>query len=609
MDFDVNTLVWAVLLLPLVVAATIVLGLKRWSGLSSLVSTGSALLTLLFCILLASDGNEAVDTASYPWVDLGEHLSLTIGFQLDALSRGMMLIVTSIGFLVHLFSLGYMRDDAGRSRYFAALSLFMFSMTGIVLADNFVMMFVFWELVGVSSYLLIGHWFERPAAADAAKKAFLTNRIGDFGFMIGILLVWVLTGSIYFEEIKTAVGGVGNLALLNIAVLCVFCGAVGKSAQLPLHVWLPDAMEGPTPVSALIHAATMVAAGVFMLARVIFLIEAADMAATVIIWTGALTALVAALMALQQNDIKRILAYSTLSQLGYMVMAQGLGQVGSDAGMFHLYTHAFFKALLFLGAGAVIHACHHEQDIWKMGGLRKKLPITFWTFVIGTAALIAVPFTSGFWSKEAILEAALHENMTGPYVLAMIVAFLTPFYMARLVIVAFFGKIRTKDADHAHEVGPVMWVPLVILAVMALFSAYGFLSSPLLARGHADFGHLFSAFGLTAVLSLTGLVVGVGAAVLLYKGKSKDPLSIPLFRDKFYLDELYLGLVRLFQDSVAAFLDFVDRYVLDPLVARFPAGLALTAGSFLRVFQVGNVQSYAFFFGIGVVALIFFLIL
>lgn len=606
---DVNTLAWAVLLLPLVVAATILLGLKRWSGLSSLVSTGSALFTLIFCIMLAADGDKVVETASYPWINLGEHLGLTIGFQLDALSRGMMLIVTSIGFLVHLFSLGYMKDDAGKSRYFASLSLFMFSMTGIVLADNFAMMFIFWELVGVSSYLLIGHWFDKASAADASKKAFLTNRIGDFGFMIGILLVWVLTGSIYFDEIKSAVGGVTNFGLLNIAVLCVFCGAVGKSAQLPLHIWLPDAMEGPTPVSALIHAATMVAAGVFMLARVVFLIEAADMAATVITWVGALTALVAALMALQQNDIKRILAYSTLSQLGYMVMSQGMGQAGSDAGMFHLYTHAFFKALLFLGAGAVIHACHHEQDIWKMGGLRKKLPITFLTFALGTAALIAVPFTSGFWSKEAILETALHEKMTGPYILAMIVAFLTPFYMTRLVIVAFFGKTRSKGADHAHEVGPIMWVPLVILAGMAVFSAYGFVSSPLLARGHADFGHLFSHFGLTAILSLTGLVVGVAAAIFLYKGKSKDPLNIRLFRNKFYVDEIYLGIVRLLQDSVAAFLDFVDRFVIDPLVARFPAGLAVTAGSFLRVFQVGNVQSYAFFFGVAVVALILFLIL
>lgn len=606
---DVNTLAWAALLLPLIVAATILLGLKRWSGLSSLVSTGSALLTLIFCVILASDGDKAVETAAYPWIDLGEAFRITIGFQLDGLSRGMMLIVTSIGFLVHLFSLGYMKDDAGKSRYFAALSLFMFSMTGIVLADNFVMMFIFWELVGVSSYLLIGHWFDKASAADAAKKAFLTNRIGDFGFMIGILLVWVLTGSIFFDEIQAAVGGLTNLSLLNAAVLCVFCGAIGKSAQVPLHIWLPDAMEGPTPVSALIHAATMVAAGVFMLARVVFLIEAADMAATVITWTGAITALLAALMALQQNDIKRILAYSTLSQLGYMIMAQGMGQGGSDAGMFHLYTHAFFKALLFLGSGAVIYACHHEQDIWKMGGLRKKLPITFVTFALGTAALIAVPFTSGFWSKEAILETALHEKMYGPYVLGIIVAFLTPFYMTRLVVVAFFGKHRTKGADHAHEVGPIMWVPLAVLSVMAAFSAYGIFSSPLLARGHADFGHFFSHFGLTATLSLTGLVVGVGGAIRIYKGRSRDPISIPLFKNKFYLDEFYLGLVRLFQDSVAAFLDFVDRFVIDPLVARFPAMSALAAGSFLRVFQVGNVQTYAFFFGVAMVALILFLVL
>ena len=605
---DDNILVWTVLMLPLVVAATILLGVKRWSGLSALVSTGSALITLVFCAMLASGGERVIESASYPWINLGEVLRIDIGFKLDGLSRGMMLIVTVVGFLVHLFSLGYMKDDKGKSRYFAGLSIFMFSMTGIVLANNFVMMFIFWELVGVSSYILIGHWYDKASAADAAKKAFLVNRIGDFGFMIGILLIWILTGSIYFDQIASAVGGVTNASLLNIAVLCVFCGAIGKSAQVPLHVWLPDAMEGPTPVSALIHAATMVAAGVFMLARVVFLIDAAEFAATIITWTGAITALMAALMALQQNDIKRILAYSTLSQLGYMVMAQGIGNGGSDAGMFHLYTHAFFKALIFLGSGAVIYACHHEQDIWKMGGLRKKLPITFITFVLGTAALIAVPFTSGFWSKETILEAALHEKLIGPYILAIIVAFLTPFYMTRLVVVAFFGGHRTKNADHAHEVGPVMWIPLAILAVMALLSAYDPFAKSLLARGHADFGHFFEHFGLTAILSLIGLILGVGAAIFIYKGRDKDPISIALFRDKFYLDEVYLGMVRLFQDAVAAFLDFVDRFVIDPLVTRFPAMSALATGSVLRVFQVGNVQSYAFLFGTGAILLILFLI-
>ncbi|MGB0154122.1 MAG: NADH-quinone oxidoreductase subunit L [Verrucomicrobiales bacterium] len=603
---DVTTIAWTVLLLPLIVAASILLGLKRWSGLASLVSTGSALITLFLCIRLAGGGDD-LEAASFSWINMGDALQINIGLVLDDLSRGMMLIVTSIGFLVHLFSLAYMKGDAGKSRYFAGLSLFMFSMTGIVLADNFIMMFIFWELVGVSSYILIGHWFEKDSAADAAKKAFLTNRIGDFGFMIGILLVWTLTGSIYFNEVAAAVGGVENAKLLNIAVLCVFCGAIGKSAQLPLHVWLPDAMEGPTPVSALIHAATMVAAGVFMLARVTFLVESAEMAATVIAWIGAITALVAALMALQQNDIKRILAYSTLSQLGYMIMAQGVHH-GSDAGMFHLYTHAFFKALLFLGSGAVIYACHHEQDIWKMGGLRRKMPITFITFAIGTAALIAVPFTSGFWSKEAILEAAHHEHLWGPYTLAIIVAFLTPFYMTRLVIVAFFGKNRSDNADHAKEVGPTMWVPLALLAFMAIFSAYEFLTGPLMANSHADFGHLFGHFGLTAILSLTGLVVGVSAAIYFYKGKDKDPISIPAFADRFYIDEIYEKLIAIFQDGASKVCDLLDRYFIDPIVARLPAMTAMTTGSILRIFQMGNVQTYAFMFAIAVVALILFLI-
>ncbi|MEM9281115.1 MAG: NADH-quinone oxidoreductase subunit L [Verrucomicrobiota bacterium] len=603
---DVNTIAWTILLLPLLVAASILLGVKRWAGLSSLVSTGSALITLILCAVLTTKGD--LETVSFAWIDMGKHLQIDIGFILDDLARGMMLIVTSIGFLVHLFSLGYMKDEPGKARYFAGLSLFMFSMTGIVLADNFIMMFIFWELVGISSYILIGHWFEKDSAADAAKKAFLTNRIGDFGFMIGILLVWSLTGSIYFDEIAAAVGGVTNLFMLNAAVLCVFCGAVGKSAQIPLHVWLPDAMEGPTPVSALIHAATMVAAGVYMLARVSFLVGGAETAATVIAWIGAITALVAALMALQQNDIKRILAYSTLSQLGYMVMAQGVPG-GSEAGMFHLYTHAFFKALLFLGSGAVIYACHHQQDIWKMGGLRSKLPITFVTFAIGTSALIAVPLTSGFWSKEGILESAHYAHMHGPYLMAMAVAFLTPFYMTRLVIVAFFGKNRTEDANHAKEVGPIMWVPLGLLAVMAIFSAYDFFTKPLLATGHADFKHLLGhLFSLTPILSLVGLITGVTAAILIYKGRDSDPIQIKVFANRFYIDEFYERLVRFFQDGLGKVLDWTDRKIIDPLVARFPAMTAMTTGSILRVFQMGNVQSYAFMFALALIALILFLI-
>ena len=324
-----------------------------------------------------------------------EGLEIDIGLQIDSLSKLMLCVVTGVGSLIHIFSLGYMKEDRDFSRYFAFLSLFIFSMLGIVLADNFVMMFIFWELVGVSSYLLIGFWFEKPSAADAAKKAFLTNRVGDFGFLIGILMVWAAMGSVNFDAIESKLA-TGTAAITGLAGFLIFCGAMGKSAQAPLHVWLPDAMEGPTPVSALIHAATMVAAGVYMLCRVFFLIEG-TWAMEAIAWIGGLTSLLAALMAVQQDDIKRILAYSTLSQLGYMVMAVGLGS--PDAAMFHLTTHASFKALLFLGAGSVIVALHHEQDIWRMGGLRERMPKTYWTFLIGTMALCGVPLFSGFFQQ------------------------------------------------------------------------------------------------------------------------------------------------------------------------------------------------------------------
>ena len=396
---------------------------------------------------------------SIPWANIGT-LQHDIGITLDKLSTGMMIVVTGVGLLVHVFSLAYMKDDASKARYFTGLALFMFSMTGIVLSSNFIMTFIFWELVGLSSYLLIGHWYEKDSAADAAKKAFITNRIGDFGFMIGILMLWAITGTLAFDKMQewAQTGGVATVSagVLGAALLCIFCGAIGKSAQLPLHVWLPDAMEGPTPVSALIHAATMVAAGVYMLFRVQLSIGAnafEGFSGTTIAWIGAITSLMAALMATQQDDIKKILVYSTLSQLGYMIMAIGL--LAGEAAMFHLFTHAWFKALLFLGSGAIIYACHHEQNIWKMGGLLKKMPITAITFAIGTAALIAVPFTSGFFSKEQILEAAHHHNPTLFWVAAA-VAVLTPFYMTRAFVIAFLGKSRSESSDHAHEVGPFM---------------------------------------------------------------------------------------------------------------------------------------------------------
>ncbi|MFT4176087.1 MAG: NADH-quinone oxidoreductase subunit L [Luteolibacter sp.] len=593
-----NQLPWILLFLPLVVAAFNQLVLKK-SPLVPWISSVSAFATLLISIrLLGQEGS-----ATFDWATIGD-FSLSIGYQLDRLATGMMIVVTGIGALVHLFSLAYMKDDEAKARYFTGLSLFMFSMTGIVLASNFIMTFIFWELVGLSSYLLIGHWYAKDSAADAAKKAFLTNRIGDFGFMIGILMLWGITGTLSFSEM-TDLNGVSS-TVLSAAILCIFCGAVGKSAQLPLHVWLPDAMEGPTPVSALIHAATMVAAGVYMLFR-LQLSLGADVfeglfASHVIAWTGGITALVAALMAIQQDDIKKILAYSTLSQLGYMVMSVGL--VHGEAGMFHLFTHAWFKALLFLGSGAVIFACHHEQDIWKMGGLLKKLPVTGITFFLGFAALIAVPGTAGFFSKEQILEAA-HANQPALFWIAAFVAVLTPFYMTRLFVVAFLGKTRSENADHAHEVGPFMAIPLILLAILALAAGYPFLADKL-SPAYQQPEHLIH-FGFVTYVSIGALLLGVIAGFALYTGKSRDPLSIPLLKNRFYIDSFYDNfIVRYFQDGFAAIVSFFDQFFINGLIVDGFARAASSFGNLFRRSQSGSLQGYAWTIGIGAILVVYF---
>ncbi len=601
-------LAWILLFLPLVIAAANQLVLKK-TGLAPIVSVASALATFVIAVLLLGEEK----TAWFSWATIGD-FSIDIGIKLDRLSTGMMIVVTGVGLLVHIFSLAYMKADEAKARYFTGLSLFMFSMTGIVLANNFIMTFIFWELVGLSSYLLIGHWYQKDSAADAAKKAFLCNRVGDFGFMVGILMLWGITGALSFDQMKGGLEAFQHanapiaVGVLSAAILCVFCGAVGKSAQLPLHVWLPDAMEGPTPVSALIHAATMVAAGVYMLFRVQLSLGFENFealpASTVIAWTGGLTSLAAALMATQQDDIKRILAYSTLSQLGYMVMAVGL--VDGEAGMFHLFTHAWFKALLFLGSGALIYACHHEQDIWKMGGLLKKMPITGITFAIGTAALIAVPYvTSGFYSKEEILTAAYTHNKV-LFGIAVVVAFLTTFYMTRAYVVTFLGKTRSENADHAHEVGPLMWIPLVLLAAMAIGSAW--LTGPLNAIDprihapeHAE-GHL-----VILSCSIAALVLGLFTGFVLYNGKEKDPLSIPLFRNRFYVDGFYDNfLVRYFQDAFAAIIAFFDEFIINGLIVGGFSRAAESTGNIFRKVQSGSLQGYAFVFGIGVILVVYF---
>ncbi len=591
---------WLLFILPLIAAIVTGFVTRRNGTLSAFISTASVAATLAIAVILQLRGYS--ESPSFVWASAG-NFSLNIGLQFDDLSRGMMLVVTFIGTLVHVFSLGYMKEDASKGRYFACLALFMFSMTGIVLSDNFAMMFIFWELVGVSSYLLIGHWFTKDAPVEAAKKAFLTNRIGDFGFMIGILMLWGMTGSIIFTEMEAGANAaaLSHGKMFGIAVLCLFCGAVGKSAMMPLHVWLPDAMEGPTPVSALIHAATMVAAGVFMLARVSFLLNLTD-AAQVIAWVGGITSLFAALIATQQNDIKKILAYSTLSQLGYMVMAAGL--LADHAAMFHLYTHASFKALLFLGAGAVIYACHHEQDIWKMGGLRKKMPITFITFGIGTAALAAVPVvTSGFWSKEQILEAA-YTNNTLLFFIAGVVAFLTPFYMMRLFVVTFLGEARGEGAEHAKDGPGVMVLPLVILAGMSIVAGFGLVAKPILG----EYYHVGHAPAAVVTVSIATLIAGMVLGFLLYKGKKEEPFRIGFLANKFYIDELYLGLIAIFQDGVAVIMRGLDHYVIDGLTSRGTGKTAMGLGNLFRRVQVGNLQAYAFLFGVGVILIVYLLV-
>jgi NADH-quinone oxidoreductase subunit L len=588
---------WFILLNPLITAVVILVATRKKHRTSAVLSTLSAFFGLAsaVCAWAAPEIHSSV-----LWIDFGNALQIPFGVKLDHLAKAMLLVVTGIGFLVHLYSTVYMEEDDALSRFFGHLSLFMFSMLGIVLADNFAMMFIFWELVGVSSYLLIGHWFTRDAAGKAANKAFIMNRLGDFGFMLGILMLWATAGTVTFDGLaESKVTLIQNQYFLAAAVLLVFCGAIGKSAQFPLHTWLPDAMEGPTPVSALIHAATMVAAGVYMLARLAFLIEASPFAGYCIAWIGAITSILAALMAMQQDDIKRVLAYSTLSQLGYMVMAAGIApDVQGGPAMFHLFTHAFFKALLFLGAGAVIHALHHEQDIWKMGGLLKKMPITGWMFLAGTAALTGCPGLAGFFSKDAILLAAFSHDKA-LFGVGLVTAFLTAFYMTRLFVVAFLGKARTDAAHHGHDCKWQMTLPLVVLAFLSIFAAYG-------AVPHW-FGVVHGeGSSLVPILAISAFAAGTAAAWVVYHGAENEPLSLPLFRNKFYFDEIYGAIVAGTQDVLAFIAACVDAVVSG--IVRLVGLVGMAIGYGLRLFQIGNVQAYAFIFGLGVVALVYFLV-
>jgi NADH-quinone oxidoreductase subunit L len=622
-----ENLPWLILFLPLCAAVLITLfGLKRCC-ISAGISVAAVLFSFVAAVVLWLDGLQNPPTSAtqfissqsaLTWLNVGK-LHIEFGFVIDHLSTLMLLIVTGVGSLIHIYSIGYMKGDRGFARFFACLSLFTFSMLGIVLSNNFFQMFIFWELVGVSSYLLIGFWYERPSAADAAKKAFLTNRIGDFGFFAGIILIWSITGLLNFSDLQTRFSQYPNLfgTVATVGGLLIFCGAMGKSAQFPLHVWLPDAMEGPTPVSALIHAATMVAAGVYMLCRVYFVFN--PPALTIITWVGALTALMAALIAVQQSDIKRILAYSTLSQLGYMVMTAGLG-AHQPAAMFHLATHACFKALLFLGAGSVIHGLSNEQNIWKMGRLKEKMPVTAFTFLIGTLALCGVPPLSGFYSKDAILAAAYEHNPV-LFGIAAVVAFLTTFYMFRLVFVAFWGKAKSHLPDHAHESPAVMTIPLWILAFASLAAGcvgiYHYVGQQFSLGGESlsVVDQLVEPFHDAPKIAIGGLVavlLGFFAAWSLYANAATDPLTAKfpgacaVLRNKFYFDEFYAGLIAVTQDALAWIADFSDRYIIAGSV-RLVHGSTELLGRGLRLAQTGNLQTSGFLFAAGAAAALYFM--
>jgi NADH-quinone oxidoreductase subunit L len=575
---------------------------------------------LASCAVAARAWSEgAFSTTLFTWIVAGDFETGVTAY-VDALTAVMLLVVTGVGFLIHLYSSGYMHGDPGYARFFAYLNLFVFSMTMLVLAGNFLLLYVFWEAVGLCSYLLIGFWYTRPAAAAAGKKAFIVNRVGDFGFGLGIMWLWVALGTLDFTGVFKGAETLAPATATGIALL-LFMGACGKSAQLPLHTWLPDAMEGPTPVSALIHAATMVTAGVYMVARSHALFERSGAALEVVAWVGTITAVFAATIGLVQTDIKRVLAYSTISQLGYMFAAVGLGAY--VAGIFHLVTHAFFKALLFLGAGSVIHGLHGEQDLRKMGGLAYKLPMTATTMWVGGLGLAGVPPLAGFFSKDEILAAAYGEHHYLLFVLLLAGALLTAFYTFRLLFLAFGGAPRmTKDVlHHAHESPWVMVGPLAILAGLTFVAGFVLglpfdatrlaqLLSPVFAPHEAVHSKL------VPLLSVVVVVAGFALALQRYKltpvkaeriGQPRTPVHA-LLLNAWYVDRLYDAVIvrPLFALSETLARVF-DLGVLDGIVNGLGRGVAAGAAH-LRRLQTGYVVNYALTMLAGAVIVVGFLL-
>ena len=609
---------WLVPLLPALAFVIIVFLTGRSTKVSSLISISAMLGSFLLSAAIAvgvftnPDFIEKSLVYSVRWFGM-EGFTINVGVMLDPTSAMMIFMVSMVASLIQIYSTGYMHGDPRFSLFFAYLSLFAASMLGLVISSNLLQMFVMWELVGLCSYLLIGFYTYKVSAREAAKKAFMTTRVGDFGMLLGILFLQIKFGTLDLVELAAVMPmfqdfGV-SLALLTLIAILFFLGPVAKSGQFPLHVWLPDAMEGPTPVSALIHAATMVVAGVYLIGRTLFLYVQVPGAMEIVAFIGAFTALFAALIAVTQREIKRILAYSTVSQLGYMMLALGVGSL--TASMFHLWTHAFFKALMFLAAGSVLHALHNKADVWDMGGLIKKMPITGWTFVIGGLAIAGIPPFAGFWSKDEILLVTMKYAKYGHdlgyvlFAMAAFTAFLTAFYMWRMIFLTFFGK--EKAENHPHESPASMTIPLIVLAVMATVS--GLIGTPWANYWaewihFGEFQHHYPSYGLM-ILSVVLAGAGIGLAYMLYcrdaEKKTAHVLAqryqvfYKLSYNKFYVDELYAWFTKRIVDATARVTYYFDIYIVDGIINGLAAATR-GSGKGLRYLQTGRLQTYALVF-------------
>jgi NADH-quinone oxidoreductase subunit L len=635
----------SLLAIPLLPLASFVLTLllgKRWGTRAHWLPIITVLLSFC-CALLAFfrvRSGEIINQDIYTWIESG-NLSVSVGFLVDPLTAVMLIVVTSISSLVHIYSVGYMKGEEGYYRFFAYLSLFTFSMLMLVLGNNFLQLFFGWEAVGLSSYLLIGFYYNKQSAADAGKKAFIVNRFGDFGFILGLFLIFTQFGSLHYQEVFSKVGSLEGqtlsllgtpVGLATVIALLLFCGAIGKSAQIPLHVWLPDAMEGPTPVSALIHAATMVTAGVFLVARCNPIFELSHFALNLITVLGAITALFAATIALVQTDIKRVVAYSTVSQLAYMFIGCGVGAY--SAGIFHLFTHAYFKALLFLGCGSVILGMHHEQDVRSMGGLKQKMPITYWTFLLASLSISGVPGLAGFFSKDEILLMAYNTHLGAgkfAWFIGTLVAFMTAFYSFRLFFLIFHGEFRGTEhqREHLHESPAVVTLPLILLATGAV--AAGWFGIPAILGGSNHWAHFLEPVlghphihvsGTTEALlmgsSILAGALGIGLAFYMYRLKPNLPGLIAerfgfiyrLLLNKYFVDELYNKIIvaPTLAFSRRVILKIVDLACIEGVVNGLPRAIG-NASQQLRRIQDGQVSHYLAWMGGGALVVVVVLLI